>query len=484
MVQNYELANDRSVFKQLITPSEKPRLAIFNCGVIIGVAWAFIVFVITILGMKGLVKEFIQFLEIFYRGYSSNMAGSATSDYGLCAECTNVLLGLLYGFVHGFLFGITVALIYNWFRAPYHCGVKLTNASAITQTIEPHVISDGVENGPGKPPFTIAIIANPILETQATGELTPDPIFDYPDLFIAKVACIIGSLASSDILIENHSDGKSFLDKMRIITFYNPSLPKQRENALCLEREIDTILEPQQRIWQKNEYNEDIVTEERLKIFLKNNFRDYYDHDEDNDRPNVDVVYAVSASYTHSRSSASYTVDASVNGTGFVFKYEYSNRTLKGQHKPYPNVPGMVAYWAFDNRLKLPVHEFAHAMSSTTNGLIFDEYYDEFPNALDDVLVINKERESNFDDLDANRSLCIERSDLPDNFATYNGNPTYPTDKDRIVPCDWTSFVPKRQNYYLPCTMDRSYHLHKFDILLEQFIKDRLTAKINRQEVI
>jgi hypothetical protein len=464
MAKKYRLLDERSTLSQLIQPTERPYLAILDVGITFGIVWALFVVVMTLLGMNNLAISFTQFLEIFYPGYSKPFGAG------------DLLLGLIYGSAHGFLFGLIVAYIYNRLRAPFPCGVKLLDAEAITSRNQPVIISDGEKTAGSGPPYTIAIIANPILEseivpTDEDQRWRPDPILEHPKLFQAKVACIIGSLARNSMIRQE------FLDNMRIITLFDPNRAQpidsdgkkfDKRNALCLERAFDVIIEPIQRIYQKDN-GAYIVEEERLRNFLKNYSMLY---DKTNDRPAVDVVFAVTASPTHTRSSALYTLDEeSVKGPAFSLKYREAESGFERHHAPYARVPGLIAYSAWDNRLKTPLHEFAHAMSSTINGLIYDEYYDNIPKELTNLPLINKQN-------------IGSSPDLPETFALYSylggDYQSFRTDKAIIKPVDWQAFVPARSNPRLPCTMDRSGDQNRFDLMIEEFMHDRLQAKINR----
>ncbi|MFQ5708739.1 MAG: hypothetical protein ACE5HO_14885 [bacterium] len=471
MATKYKFLNENAIFH----PRERPYWAVLAFGVTLGSAWALFVVVMTLLGMNNLMTSFVQTISVYYPGYSQPLGAA------------DLLLGLIYGFAHGFLFGLLVAYIYNVWRAPAPCGVELKKPNAITASEQPVIISPGVKAGGTKPPYTIAIIANPVLQSELDNSLRPDPILGQPKLFQAKVACILGSLASNPMIKEK------FLEKMRIITLFDPSLanqPLDKKNALCKECAFNTIIEPIQRVYEKvgtggtpfveGQPFEYTVDEERLKNFLA-----HTPHLQALDVPEViDLVFAVTASETHTRSTALFTFDDESRG-GPEFTFENLSREFKRHHAPFAEVPGMVAYSAWDNRLKTPLHEFAHAMSSTTNGLIHDEYYDEIPEEFRGMPIINKQHATA--SLDENGNGLIEMNELPDDFARYADAATtpsnIPTDKARNKPMNWISFVPARHDPQLPCTMDISGDENRFDLCIEQFMSNRLEAKINRTEI-
>jgi len=465
MTKQYRLLNEHSLFY----PPERPHLAIFNFGLAWGIIWALIVVVFTAMGISDgennpAINSFLTFLAAIYPGHSPPF------DY------VDLIFGLFSGFMHGFLFGTLIVVLYNLWRGEQPFGVKLPRN--FTGSPKPFVISAGK----GAQPYTIAIIANPVLETRASGKLKPDPILEYPQLFQAKVASIIAGLATDTVINDPEAEEK-FLDRMRLVTLFDPSLahsnherdhranhhpPAEQppEHALCRELDHDIIVEPIQRV-----YNEaGRVHEERLIEFIKAHLPGYYDHA--NNRSLIDVVYVVTASKTHTRSSARYTFDDE-SKPGRSFSLNFGKEKWALRHDPYAKIPGVVAYSAWDDRLKTPIHEFAHAMSSTTNGAILDEYYDELPEMLMSVRAVNK----HFWQPQQGQSL-------PEQFAEYalkDGKPlTIRTDRGRHAPPDWKTYVPARENLPTPCTMDFSDDAFEFDLLIKQYMHDRLAAKTQR----
>jgi len=460
----------------LFYPPDRPTLGFLSFGLAAGSLWALVVTVLTLVGTQHQAMAFVEYLETVYPGYSRPLGA------------VDVALGLIYGFVHGGLFGLTTAYLYYKWRGPFPYGVELHNPEAITDpAAQPAILSDG-HDGAYQPvhPYTILIVANPVLEREFDGALYRDPILDEPDLFRAKIACIIGSLASSKMIRDD------FLAKIRIISLFDPGLappsdaaipkdpndPTYRrylQNALCFERAFDVIIEPRQRIYDEVQPFE--VVEERLISFLQQ-------YNADLGIP--DVVFAVTASETHTRSSAAFTFDdEGAEGEEFTFELHPSGSRFTRCHRRYPSVPGMVAYSVWDNRLKTPLHEFAHAMSSTTNGLIYDEYYDDLPVELSQIPVINKQFATIA--MDTNGDRHITPDELPRVFARYElhqpgGNETFDglTDKARTSPNNWLSYVPLVEDPRLPCSMDFTGDINRFDAMIERFMEDRLNAKMSR----
>ncbi|MCG8605989.1 hypothetical protein MJD09_13480, partial [bacterium] len=152
----------------------------------------------------------------------------------------------------------------------------------------------------------------------------------------------------------------------------------------------------------------------------------------------------------------------------------------KALYNPEVICQGIVAYSAYENRLKAAIHEFAHAASSTDDGLVVDEYIDELGFDPEGMIVINKRHVH--PDWDVDGDDKVQASELPADFVEYreNGSKTYfLTDKYRQKPDEWKSFVPARTHAKVSCTMDRSYDTYEFDKLIEHFLSQRLDAKIN-----
>jgi len=464
MTKHYQILGEHSLW----SPAERPNLAMLDFGLALGTIWALSVFAFTAMGMddgenNSGVGSFLNFLAAIYPGYSPPFTA------------VDLLFGLLGGFFHGYLFGALAAFLYNIWRGEQPFGVKLPRHFA--DSPQPFEIS----KGQGAHPYTIAIIANPVLDSAVSRECKPDPILEHPRLFQAKVATIIAGFAT-DPLINARREGGSFLDRMRLITLFNPKLAnteveanhntpveQPREHALCREADYDIIVEPVQRLYRSE--TED-VQEERLLNFIAKHLPDYYDPE--NQCSLIDIVYVVTGSKTHTRSSARYTFDDE-SRPGPEFTLDFGDEKLKLRHDPYARVPGIVAYSAWDGRLKTPIHEFAHAMSSTTNGAIIDEYHDDLQAQLRYVRAINKHYRESPED---------QPLPLPEKFADYatpgGKADSVRTDRARYAPAQWKTYVPAREDITLPCTMDFSDESFDFDLLIKSYMRDRLAAKTRR----
>jgi hypothetical protein len=153
-----------------------------------------------------------------------------------------------------------------------------------------------------------------------------------------------------------------------------------------------------------------------------------------------------------------------VQQADFKYRPAAEPKEYWGYYNAPLEVPGMAAYSAWDMRLKTPVHEFAHAMSSNMSGLIDDEYHDGALQKSPEVFVWNK-----------------HHGPLPEVFAEVfeNGEThEFAADELRAMPEGWKSYVPQRPHYLMPCTMDESEDVHEFDLLLQHFITKRLEAKV------
>lgn len=454
--------------RQLLWPGERPRLSILHFSTTLGLIWAALVLLFTFLS-RAAPLSIIDYFNTIYPGYTLP-AFPALEDLLIQGA-----LGLILGFGHGFLFGFVTALVYNAMGRRPFCDVLLKKRLPRGEPVILINRADGGKYIPEKEPFTIVILANPFLETAThPPAFKRDPILDLPELFEAKTAFIIDSLTKNAVV-------RPFLPRMRIVAIFDPEKaettdPEEiRARALCAEDPVDLIVLPRQRVYEARNGHYEVV-EERILNYL----RHYFELDR------ADVVFAVTASHTHTRSSAHYTVDREEDDPrtvpGFEFHLKDEEVRLRGYYWPHCQVPGMVAYSAWDDRLKTPVHEFAHAMSSTKHGIITDEYNDTLFYDPTKTIVINK-RPARDRDEDGE----ITFNDIPDEFVIYTdvGHREHPhvflTDKHRLMQAASKSFVPARHDVHVPCTMDRSDEVHAFDDLIRYFMTRRLEAKVAGQ---
>lgn len=471
-------AKHKLTWRQLFQPEEHADIAVWSLSVTFGAVWALLVGMFTLMAMNGTGRGFTNLLEVIYPGYKipeSPVAFDALINLGL---------GVVYAFVHGCLFGLVLGLLYHRFTRPLPYGVRFKGRIKPGELVQLRRRGNQTPAKSAKP-YTVLILANPYIQTSSKlipvekEALRVDPIMQEPELFQMKLACILSSLAYNKTVAP-------FLDHMRIIALFDPKLAEVKENkaepdkkkreaefvkamkarALCLENQIDLLIEPAQRIFHEEHH---AWEEDRLLEFLQP-----YQLDR------VDVVFAVTGSETHTRSSSRFAIEKKTAQAqpDFLYFEPVSGKEFPGYYNAETEVPGMVAYSAWDLRLKTPVHEFAHALSSNLSGLIDDEYHDGALQHHDTVFVLNKRHGWT---LDKNNDGTLQARELPEVFAEIRENGEahkFGTDKLRALPEDWKSYVPQRPHYQMPCTMDDSGEVHDFDLLLQHFITRRLEEKI------
>jgi len=186
-----------------------------------------------------------------------------------------------------------------------------------------------------------------------------------------------------------------------------------------------------------------------------------------------DVIMVISGSNQFIRSSARFTEEEET-AAGEPFIYQNNTTIIRKNHAKYAKLPGVAAIWAGDDRLKTPVHEFAHAMSSFQNGPIVDEYDDKGKDNFD--FMINKQF----------RNASTEA--IPKHFAKYglttvidDGCAEYCSDRTRAdKEPSWSSYVPERVAPGYSSTMDIAYYDYRFSKLVFDFMYERLITKLNR----
>jgi hypothetical protein len=287
-------------------------------------------------------------------------------------------------------------------------------------------------------PFTIAIVSNPALESPSgSGHFVVDPITSNQAAFDTCAAyvndCLFGRLPGQ---AEQLLNDPAVAPGVRVVSLFISGLAAVDSNALVAEDSA-----------QKS----DLVMTRRIRF---KPFLAAY-------RLSADVVYAVTGSTTHTRASSYFTTDDDGKG-GVPF-------TLDGAqyfHRYENLIPGTVALPVTSQSLTA-LHEFGHALSSYSNGMIVDLYVDDGPG-------VNSKRSR----------------PIPPTFATYNGA-GYATDAAR----DSLGYPPLWQSYHCalidagyPAVMDNYWRggggatpdSCQHDQITRQFLKDRLLAKIGR----
>lgn len=396
-------------------------------GLALGCFWAFSVFVKTLIAI--LSKEpskLVDFFDAVYPGYQLTALG--------------VIWGVLWGFIHGFLLGYLIGWIYT----------RLTRkkVSAVEEGVFSLQPNHVIQPGSGSNPYTIVFVANPrILKEDKT--LERDPIIDNQELFFRVVTRCLRSFVNNELLRL-----PEIISRLRLLAVF-----RDEETALCEEVAAGIeILAPLTEVAVLKEF---VMSTAELTDKL----------------PEVDIIFIISASDYLTRSSARFTKDR-FNRADRNFELTFSPdlatfTTMK--HASLAELPGVAAISAWDERLKTPVHEFAHAMSSLENGAIVDEYVDKYhPKSevlLRDKMINRRDRE-------------VANAAIADVFAKYRYNnelveyysDRYRSDKDS----SWTSYVPERIDIGCSCVMDIAYYEFRWDKLIFDFMYDRLLAKLNR----
>ena len=283
-------------------------------------------------------------------------------------------------------------------------------------------------------PYTIAIVANPALETASgSGAFVPDPIlgnlpgFDAAAQYVFDV--LFGRLpAQAERLLADPSFGPH----IRVVKVFDSGRPPTDPNALVTQF-APNIAEPRR---------------DQFKPFLA-----AY-------QITADVAYAVTASPTHDRASAWFTTDDTSRG-GIPFNVDGTAFT----HWYFCTIPGTVALPVSSNSMTA-LHEFGHAGSSFSDGMVIDQY-------VDNTVGLNNKR----------------GRPIPATFGTLDGAPfnTDPTRDGLGYPPSWQSYHPELMDPAMPSLMD-NYWLApggvpekcRWDGLTRQYFFDRLTAKLSR----
>jgi hypothetical protein len=283
-------------------------------------------------------------------------------------------------------------------------------------------------------PFTIVAVSNPCLETPwRSGVFAIDPITSDRALFDGCVEYIHESLfgalpGQAENLLAEESIGPF----IRLVSLFIDDLSVEDTNALVAQDDLSNLV---------------IARRTAVRPLLAKYGL------------SADVVYAVTASKTHSRASAWFTTDDDSQG-GVSF-------TLDGQnlsHRYHSLVPGTVALPATSTSLTA-LHEFCHALSSYSNGMVVDLY------------------------VDANVGLNNRRGrPIPPVFSTYNGI-TVASDPERDglgYPRSWQSYHGALVDSTNPAIMDDYWRAAsgpescRHDQITRQFLMDRMRAKISR----
>jgi len=293
---------------------------------------------------------------------------------------------------------------------------------------------------PGAPKgdaYTLAFVANPMLEVEEGGHFIADPILADRTGFHEVVTHALTNLLTEaeDLLRQDNMDVH-----MRFVAVFDDVLADSNDSNALVKLVPPNLIGPRQ-----------------------NKFRTYmarYDEV-------ADVAFAISASSTHTRASARNTQDAGDPNTAFT--YDGDNHV----HGHFAEVPGACTLSRFGSRGGLtPLHEFGHMASDLENGRVTDLYVDGNPGGFQ----VNKKFRANSGDA------------VPNNFGDYDGT-DFLSDQNRDslgYPATWTSYHavpidPHRPNlmddYWRAATNIRACRL---DRITYELFSDRLRAKVFR----
>jgi hypothetical protein len=283
-------------------------------------------------------------------------------------------------------------------------------------------------------PFTILVIANPALEAPSnSNQFVADPVMANRPSFDAAVRYIDDSLFGN---LPNQAE-KLLADPMiepnvRMLEVFDPTLPKVAANSFVGQHGASNLL---------------IARRAAITAFLATN------------NLFADVVYAVSGSTSHSRASAWYTSDDDAR-PGVQFLLDGSQL----HHRHWHTIPGTVAIHTSATSLTAP-HEFGHAISSYTNGMVVDLY-------VDNAAALNNKRRAS--------------PAVPNSFAIYPQQAVLlHNSRQGPYPAGWLSYHCSRTAPALPAMMDNYWNGQppeacEHDIITRSFLRDRVIAKMGR----
>lgn len=293
---------------------------------------------------------------------------------------------------------------------------------------------------PKSSPYTVALIANPILQLANGAGFIADPIsYDRPGFHDIVRFCLTNLLTLDEVLLTQDDMDAS----IRFVAIADPVFGSDVDNY-CLVREgSGNLIVARQGVF--NEY-----------------ISRYFE--------TADVAFAITGSTTHTRATARFAGDdESEAGTAFTFDGD------DYEHGHFPRIPGACTISRYSNQGGLTaLHEFGHMASDLDNGLVADLYVDGGPSSR---LVVNKKWRDDASD------------PVPDNHSNYDGV-TAPSDPDRDglgYPSDWRSYHAELIDPDLPNLMDNYWRAPsgrtqecRLDEHTFSWFTDRLRAKINR----
>jgi len=293
---------------------------------------------------------------------------------------------------------------------------------------------------PGAPkgnPYTIAFVANPMLETEQGDQFMADPVIADRAGFHDVVAHALNNLLTlpEDLLRQDDLDAQ-----MRFVSVFDNILADSNDSNALVKLNAPNLIGPRQS---------------RFEAYLAR----YAEI--------ADVAFAITGSSTHTRASARFSRDA--DGESTAFTYDGSDRV----HGHGTRVPGVCTLSIYGNQSGLtPLHEYGHMAAASSNGAVVDLYV----NGGSGGFQVNK------------KFRAASSDPVPTSFGTYNGA-GYNADPNRDslgYPADWTSYHAAQIDPNRPNLMD-NYWLASSDVqacrldrITYDWFSDRLRAKIFR----
>lgn len=286
--------------------------------------------------------------------------------------------------------------------------------------------------------YTIVFAASPGRLTEADTVVSDGILSDRPAFHRLVTHCLNNILTLDESLLRTDN-----MDRLIRFTTIFDATRSADENTALVHEISPNLLEPQRT--------------------LLNGFVSPY-----GEQP--DVVYCISADTTHNRASAWFGDDVA---RGTEPTYTYDGTTRKDGF--YPRIPGSISLsTSMDMTGLTALHEFGHAGSDFSNGMVIDLYID----ATSSGFVVNKKMRATATD------------PVPANFATV-GTTTYAADSARdsiAYPADWVSYHPNLQVAGRPNLMDNYWTAGsnvlqcRLDGLTFEWYRRRLRVKVDRPE--
>jgi len=314
----------------------------------------------------------------------------------------------------------------------------LTDRIPVDVTARPPSTVRVLYSGEPKPrPYTVVFVGNPAIQSEAGDAFTPDPVLTDRAGYHAVVAyCLRNILTEAeDVLRADGTDGR-----LRIVSVFDPTLGAEEGNSLAHEL-APNLMETRRA---------------GLVSFLAR-FGEV-----------ADMVFVVHGSTTHNRATAWFTTDDN-RPDDPTFTYDGQTR----RHGRFPRIPGSCTIPTSVNTTGMTaLHEFGHAASDFTNGMITDLYHD-----VTGGVPVNK------------KVRTQAGGPVPGTFATYDGT-VFAADPDRDgigpYPPTWSSYHPELTDATRPNLMDDYWQSPdtprncRLDRLTYAWLRDRLRAKLDR----